>query len=271
MREGNFSRDISYVNALDEQNELRNSVPLPVIRKFINSAVYVEAQATRMPSIKFNPLHFGDCPMDRPMSAKSYKVKTCVCSSDEESCPCHAFSLHRSSSVKFSSLSTKSSNDSGFATKPPSCTTVALQLSLTSINTNSIANTNGDEAKKRFAEWLSRKKEEQLRKELKEKHMKKKQEKEKQQRIERERENFIHWLNKKRKEEEMKKLQKLREEEAERAKRVNEEEIARERERGYRAWLRRKEQEALGTFGVQLICVGNCSLVFFRKKKRRKI
>lgn len=206
-----------------------------VIRKFINPAVYIETTA--------------------PQTAKqtemsTFKIKKCVCATEQENCPCHPEKLPaKVVSVKVSPFSSKSSmkTDSGYSGGSTNLDKDDLRLSLTSLTANSCVNNCVEDMKRKvFQDWLMKKKKEQLLKQLLEEKLEKEREMERLKKLEDERESFRKWLLRKKKEEERKKLEKQRKEEEERIKSARPKHDPEEKEMHLKAWLKRKEKEELG-------------------------
>lgn len=206
-----------------------------VIRKFINPAVYVE---TSRASAKTSPA-----------SAAFKVIKKCVCTTDQDHCPCHPDKMApKTISVKVSPFSSKSSvkTDSGYGGE-----TILeredFRLSLTSLTATSCINTCDEEAKRRvFQEWLMKKKKEQLLRQLQQEKMEKMREIERLKKVEQERETFRNWLLSKRKLEEQKRLERERKDEEERIKSARPKHDPEEKQLHLEAWRKRKEREKLG-------------------------
>lgn len=207
----------------------------PTIRKFINPAVYVESSAKEMAA------NF------RAASSSSFKVKKCVCSTDQETCPCHPDKgAPKVVSKKISPFSSKSSvkTDSGYS-GDTALERDDLRLSLTSLSASPCE----EEARRKvFQEWLLKKKKEQLLRQLQEEKMERARELERLKKLEQERECFRKWLLNKKREEEKRKLERQRREEEERIRSARPERDPEEKERHMKAWLMRKEKEKLGAF-----------------------
>lgn len=213
----------------------------PVIRKFLNPAVYIESCAIdEMPPLKpsFDCGHF--------------KVKKCVCMIEQEHCcPCHPDKPStKTLCVKVSPLSSKSSvkTDSGYSGDTNLEIRDDLRLSLTSLTSG---NNSSEETKRKvFQEWLAKKKKEELLKQSKEEKVQKERETDRSKKEEEERANFKKWLLKKKKEEEKKKLENQRKEEEERIKSACPKRDPEQKRMALRTWFRQKQREELGMYYV---------------------
>lgn len=220
---------------------------LPVVRKFINPAVYIETPLTNMmPPLKNTSLHLDQ--MDAgAISARFLKVKRCVCTTDKENCPCHPEYANKSERSAKCSSSSESSVSGVTVRKIISCGE-NFKSSQTSLATNTTIRQIDDEERQRvFKEWLAKKYKEKLKKPRKTEINTQLLEEEKQRQLEKERENFRKWLANKKKEEERQReakeheleIERMKEEEKERRRNL-------EKELHYQLWLKRKEKEQLG-------------------------
>lgn len=227
---------------------LTNSETIPVVRKFINPAVYIETPLINMmPPLKKNSFHL-DQNDSGAISARFLKVKRCVCSTDRENCPCHPEFVNKSeeTSTKFSSSS--NSSVSGVTIRKINSSRENTKSSQTSLATNTTTRlVDEEERQKIFKEWLAKKYKEKLKQQRKEESIKQIKEQERQIQLEKERENFRKWLaNKKKEEEEKQRAAKERELEIERIKEQEKERRNLEKELHYQLWLKKKEKEQLG-------------------------
>lgn len=216
--------------------------PTSVVRKFINSAVYIETSTTNMPS-------------QNPVDCGHFKVKKCLCTTVRETCPCHPHkTTTKIHSVKVSPLSSESSvqTDSGYS----GYTTLEnddLRLSLSTLTANSSVTIRNEENRRKvFQEWLAKKKKEEQIKQMLEEKLQMERELERARKQEEERENFKKWLfNKKKEELKRKKLEQQRQEEEERIKSAQPKRDPEEKEMALKAWFKQKEQETIGLY----VCV----------------
>lgn len=226
---------------------LTKSETIPVVRKFINPAVYVETPLINMmPPLKKNLLHL-DQVNSGAISARFLKVKRCVCSTDKENCPCHPefANKYEEKFTKFSSSS--NSSVSGVTIRKINSSRETIKSSQVSLATNTTARQiDEEERQKIFKDWLAKKYKEKLKQQRKDEVIKQVQEEERQKQLEKERENFRKWLATKKKEEERQRAVKERELKTARVKEEEKEQRHLEKELHYQLWLKRKEKEYLG-------------------------
>ncbi|XP_030761828.1 histone-lysine N-methyltransferase, H3 lysine-79 specific-like isoform X2 [Sitophilus oryzae] len=237
-------------------DEFPEKEPSKIIRKYINSAIYVEKTITDMtPSRKTSPLSASD----EDASPKStVRLNTAYISSKNSlgikkntSSSSSNSSQYRSSTDESKSSSLPKNNseigydDSDVTVKPPNND---LRLSLTGLNsdrTDRISCLNLKEKEEIVQSWMLRKEQEKRQKELRETKLAKEKEEERQRIIEKERENFKKWLAAKKKEEERKRMEKELEEEQEKLKEAEKEKKRVENDINYTLWLRRKKKSDL--------------------------
>lgn len=191
-----------------------------VIRKFINSAIYVE-----------KPLSANVSSENTSISQKcsnedlfEVKTKRCTCSVDQKTCPCHSNSYFT------------------FIPKETQRKSAKVSESKTKVSQNTKIPNDKDAAIKN---WIAKKEEEKRKKEQKEKLLEEAKQKEREKLIEQERNNFKKWLmNKKRLEEEAKK-KKEKELEEQQLKELEKEKRQLENQLSFKLWLKKKEEQNL--------------------------
>ncbi|XP_060517952.1 coiled-coil domain-containing protein 34-like [Cylas formicarius] len=200
-----------------------------VVRKFINSAIYVEKPILGMPPTrKISPLS-----LSAGNPARVYPTPVIKVSNKD------LFSLNSSADS-----STDSSNVSQETIKPGSDTQKfcdELRLSLTQLNSNRTS-IEGQEKEELIKSWIARKEAERKRRQVEIERVSRAKEEQRRLLIEKEQENFKKWLAEKRAlEEERKKKAQLEEMEA--ILRAAEKEKKKvENDLNFRLWLRRKKK-----------------------------
>lgn len=239
------------INDLNEGNQQHAS---RVIRKYINSAIYVEKEVAEMlPQRKTSCLLDQENPKDygqynsnenKRLNDGSHKTlkNTLKLENNQKTSP--------ESGYRTTGQSEQSENSymSGSTVKPSSLTNFnnELKLSLTCLNTDRTSTLDPREKEEIVQNWLTKKERQQKRKALKEAREAKRKEEERLLLIEKERENFKRWLAEKKKEEEQKKAQKELEEQQEKLKEAEKERQKIENEIKFNHWLRRKRKDDLG-------------------------
>ncbi|VEN40807.1 unnamed protein product [Callosobruchus maculatus] len=240
-----------------------------VIRKFINSAIYVEKPI--MPPLRKKSIIFTDYSSDgdTQRSARSSRydraIKRCTCNTSRESCPCHANRRQNSArtnrsgasgdlrSSKTFETSEESSSDTGSqvtvksrkASRGGSRAEYELKLSSSPLSSTRSMDLDPKEKDEVIKNWLKKKDEEKKRKEKEDAKIRAQKEKEKQAQLEKEKENFKKWLENKRIQEEKAKKEKDRKE---KEKQMKEEEKLRkqkENEATFNMWLKKKKRHEL--------------------------
>lgn len=227
-----------------------------VIRKFINSAIYVEKSV--MPPLRKKSLiatnNFTEeftvrsCMSDR-------SVKICTCISSPEKCRCH-------SPISFEPKCTKSEPVSDASTTSSSSDASQVTVKSKDINSNfasefrlsldlptdRTSNLNPQEKEEIIKHWLKRKDEEKKKREILEAKIKESKRKERELMIEKERENFKKWLAKKKIEEEKLRKEKDKQELEHKLKEEEKERKLKENQDKFNQWLKRKKRVELGRF-----------------------
>lgn len=227
-----------------------------VIRKFINSAVYVEKSV--MPPLRkkssIEITSFNDSEYRSRVVSTDRSVKRCRCITSPQSCPCHPVpELSPSHSGVVSESSTTSSSDLGsqITVKSKDCAKDnprELKLSLSSLHSDKPPYLDTKEKEELIRNWLKKKDEEKKNRELAEKKIKEIKMKEKQIILEKERENFKRWLATKKLEEERAKAVKEKKEMNEKQKITEKEQRRNMNQFTYNQWLNRKKRTGLGEY-----------------------
>ncbi|XP_044261822.1 DNA ligase 1-like [Tribolium madens] len=187
-----------------------------VIRKIINSAIYVE-----------KPLSGAVSSENTSIAGKSSnedflepKTKRCTCSVDQKTCPFHA---------------------SCFIFFPKETRKVAMKVSesRTKVSQNAKIPT---EKETLIKNWKSKKDEERKKKDQKQKILDEAKMREKEKLLEQERHNFKKWLMNKKKLEEEAKRKKEKEEEEKQLKELEKEKRQLENQLNFQLWLKKKEE-----------------------------
>ncbi|XP_050310212.1 capping protein inhibiting regulator of actin dynamics-like [Anthonomus grandis grandis] len=247
-----------------------------VVRKFINSAIYVEKEIREMPvQRKTSPLTSNVEEEEEREVEGGVKV-------DVTKCP--TMSLYKRSS-SHDTLKTKQSPESGYRTHETSLTSSKapsessfitvkekddtfgsdLRLSLSCLHTNRTCVLDPKEKQEIVQTWMAKKEREKRRRQMKEARIEKEREEERQRLIEKERENFKRWLQEKKKEEEQRKLQKELEEEEMKLREVQKEKRKVENDISFNLWLRRKRKDDLEKRITEKIAL----LRVYEEKQRR--
>lgn len=251
----NTSWTISDLNEDDKQHASR------VIRKYINSAIYVEKEVAEM-----LPQRKTSCLLDRENAKDDSDYENYGQYHNKDNKRLNDGS--RKSLSKYSLTNPlkpennqKTSPESGYRTTGQSeqsehsymsGSTVKpnfnseLKLSLSCLNTDRTSTLDPREKQEIVQNWITKKERQQKRKALKEAREAKRKEEEQLLLIEKERENFKRWLAEKKKEEERKKAQKELEEQQEKLKEAEKERQKIENEIKFNHWLRRKRKDDLG-------------------------
>lgn len=255
----NTSWTISDLNENDKQHASR------VIRKYINSAIYVEKEVAEM-----LPQRKTSCLLDQENAKDDsdyenydqYRNKDNKRQNDGSRKSLSKYSLTNplkpennqktspESGYRTTGQSEQSEHSymSGSTVKPSSLTNFnsELKLSLSCLNTDRTSTLDPREKQEIVQNWITKKERQQKRKALKEAREAKRKEEERLLVIEKERENFKRWLAEKKKEEERKKAQKELEEQQEKLKEAEKERQKIENEIKFNHWLRRKRKDDLG-------------------------
>ncbi|ENN75854.1 coiled-coil domain-containing protein 34 [Dendroctonus ponderosae] len=245
-------------------NEFNANNKQRVIRKFINSAIYVEKEIPNMrPQRKTSPLAVLDQFDDDGSSTRS--SGTLVASH-------HPHNIIKSSTLtengRFSNKtpesgyrtmeqSSNSSNEQSessfhsgatvkdFKSQPIQRPNSELRLSLSCLNTNRTCTLDPKEKEEIVQSWIAKKELETRRKALQVAKLNKLKEEERLGLIEKERENFRNWLSEKKKEEEKKRMEKELAAEELRLKQIEKDKKKVESDISYNMWLRRKKKSDL--------------------------
>lgn len=226
-----------------------------VIRKFINSAIYVE-KSVMPPLRKKSPIEvssFSDSECTSRIISTDRSVKRCRCLSCPQNCPCHPLSqgLNPIISESVSEHSTTSSSDLGSQITVKSKDrskdiTTELKLSLNSLHSDRTNNIDPKEKEEYIKNWLRKKDEERKKKDLAETKFKTAKEQEKQMILEKERENFKKWLANKKIQEEKAKEEKEAEEKKNKITELKNEQRRAMNQSTYNQWLNQKKRAELG-------------------------
>ncbi|CAH1378851.1 hypothetical protein MTP99_002628 [Tenebrio molitor] len=196
-----------------------------VIRKFINSAIYVEKPVASTVSNE-------TIPISQKISNEDLldnNTKRCTCSVDPKTCPCHGNS--------FFAFIPKETRKSGVSKVSESKT----KISSTCLSSSNVA----DEKEALIKNWIAKKEEEKRKKEMKEKMVLEAKLKEKELLLEQERNNFKKWLTNKKKLEAEAKKKKGREQEEQQLKELEKEKRHLENQLNFQLWVKKKEEANL--------------------------
>ncbi|XP_023311121.1 histone-lysine N-methyltransferase, H3 lysine-79 specific-like [Anoplophora glabripennis] len=229
-----------------------------IIRKFINSAIYVEKPMLGMPPLrKKSPIFLNSG------SDGEYTCRTCSSDANETTRMVRGSSISLNSftpqpeeivnTKKYSpkssgSCSTNSSSDAESqitvkSIKPDVHSMGSeIKLSLTPLSTDRNSHINVKEKQAVIKQWLEKKDEERKKRKMEEARIKEAKEKERQLLLEKERENFKKWLTEKKQAEERNRKLKELEEEKKKLKEVEKEKRRAENELCFNKWLRRKKK-----------------------------
>jgi hypothetical protein len=202
-----------------------------VIRKFINSAIYVEKPVASTVSNE-------TIPISQKISNEDLldnNTKRCTCSVDPKTCPCHGNS--------FFAFIPKETRKSGVSKVSESKT----KISSTCLSSSNVA----DEKEALIKNWIAKKEEEKRKKEMKEKMVLEAKLKEKELLLEQERNNFKKWLTNKKKLEAEAKKKKGREQEEQQLKELEKEKRHLENQLNFQLWVKKKEEVNLGTVSLK--------------------
>ncbi|KAF7282198.1 uncharacterized protein LOC143200002 [Rhynchophorus ferrugineus] len=236
-------------NIVSEYKEQETS---KIIRKYINSAIYVEKTVHELPpNRKTSPLSSSDEEMSgrntvRPKTTQNVERKDSIDS---------AVGYNKTENVK------EKTSESGYSTNQslnclegsqstvkPGVQQCDLKLSLTCLTTDRTDRfplLNSKDKDEIVQSWMRKKEHELKQKEMREAKIAKQRETERQKLIEKERENFKKWLAAKKKEEAQKKMEKQLQEEDERAKEIERQKRKEANEISFKLWLRRKKKNDL--------------------------
>ncbi|RZB40683.1 hypothetical protein BDFB_001169 [Asbolus verrucosus] len=199
-----------------------------VIRKFINSAIYVEKPLPATVSSE-NTSVCQKYSNEDLLDFQSANTKRCTCSVDQKTCPCHGTDflsfipgvLRKGTTIsKISETKTK--------------------VSQTFMSSNSPAK------ETLIKNWMAKKEEERKKKEMKEKMLLEAKMKERETLLEQERNNFKTWLMNKKKIEMETKKKKQKELEEQQLKELEKEKRQLENQLNFQLWLKKKEEAQLG-------------------------
>ncbi|CAH0555250.1 unnamed protein product [Brassicogethes aeneus] len=223
-----------------------------VVRRFINSAVYVEKV---LPNMETEDYRFTTYTM--PTRKKTLggikKTLKCCCGTDYSDCPCHPNNnINNEFNGYISNRSTNSKVSEGSFTEIDSQITVKerlkdnaeFRLSLTSLSTQNNF-LDSEEKEEIIKNWIRKKQAEKRQRLLKEQKKQEKKQKRREEVLEMERDNFKRWLADKkqeeilRRQEKQKEMEELKQKEEERQKRQQENDLT------YKLWLQRKKKDEL--------------------------
>lgn len=237
-----------------------------IIRKFINSAIYVEKPMIGMPPLRKKSPIFLSNGCDGDYTCRTWNSdanETRIIRSSRT--PINSGSPHQlvqngedENSKKMSSKSSESSstNSSSDAESQVTVKSIKLdapktdtemKLSLTSLSTDRNRYIDLKEKHEAIKQWLQKKDEERKRKKMEEAKIKEAKEKQRQLLLEKERENFKRWLAEKKQADERNRKIKELEEEEKKLREMEKEKKRTENEVCFNKWLRRKKKMELGT------------------------
>lgn len=220
---------------MQASNERQNTCIIEspqVVRKFINSAIYVEkplSTTVSSESTSISQKYSSDDLLESP----NLKTKRCTCSTDQKTCPCHKnllLSLSPTRITHHQEEKTKTVIKSGYKTHKVS----------------QRHNNNIDNKEAIMKNWLIKKEEEKKKRELHDKIIKEKQNKEREILLEQERKNFTIWLMNKKKRELEAKKKKEKQIEDQKARELEKEKRQLENQLNFQLWLKKKEEAHLG-------------------------
>lgn len=218
------------LNNFSEKSASRSNAK--ILRKFINSAIYVEKPVSATVSSGNVSQKFSS------EDLLEIKTKRCVCSLGEKTCPCHINNF-------ISALSSEEkliTNPVGF--KKPEIKTKISQASVKSSN---------DKPKVEIKKITPKNDEEKRKKKLKEMKQRESKLKDKEVLLQQERENFKKWLMNKKKIELENKKKKEREEQEQQLKSLEKEKRQLENQLNFQLWLKKKKEEQLGEFQLKIL------------------
>nr|CAH7740588.1 unnamed protein product [Callosobruchus chinensis] len=239
-----------------------------VIRKVINSAIYVEKPI--IPPLRKKSLVFMDCSSggdtQRSTRRSRYEkdIKRCTCNTSHESCPCHTSKKQDSANTsglggdlryakKFDLSEESSSSDtssqitvkSGEASRAGNRVEYASKLSSSPLRSQRYMDLHPEEKEDVIKSWLKKKDEEKKRKENEEAKVKAQTKEEKQAQLKKEKENFKKWLENKKAQEEKANKEKDRKQQEKQTKEQEKQRKQKESEASFNLWLKRKKRHEL--------------------------
>ncbi|KAJ8930273.1 hypothetical protein NQ314_016940 [Rhamnusium bicolor] len=250
-----------------ENFNTNESEPKRIIRRFINSAIYVEKPINQMPPLrKKSPIclhstsesEYTSCETriqdngTTKLAVRSYTSPKLTLGSNSEAKNHDLKSKENiESTPKSSTTNSGSDADSQITVKSIKPVLSKLdpdmRISLTSLTTQRTGQIDFTEKEEVLNNWLKRKIQEKKKKEVEEAKIRDAKEKERLIIIEQERENFKKWLAEKKEKEEIKRKNKEREDQERQLKEAEKEKRRVENELCFNMWLRRKKRVAIGT------------------------
>lgn len=235
-----------------------------VIRKFINSAIYVE-KSVMPPFRKRSPIVVSDGEPTVRSSVSDKTIRRYSSISSSQICPCrptsdtHNLQYSQSEPVSDASTDASSSTDGSQVTVKSKKTDNALDdqlqfpldLSTSNLSVRSRREMDPYEKQETIRIWLQQKDEEKRRREREEAKLRELKEKQRQIIIDKERENFKKWLAKKKLEEEIARKEKEKKELDKKRREEEKERRQKENEERFNQWLQKKKRAELGN--VQII------------------
>ncbi|KAL1497769.1 hypothetical protein ABEB36_008671 [Hypothenemus hampei] len=254
------------INAFNDKDKHK------VIRKFINSAIYVEKVVNQMqPQRKTSSLVL-DSDDNKTPSKKYSGTSTETCSSPVISNHSSNYKLPKETKSLKSAYRAQEQSENSFQTvKAPHLETnngsleSELRLSLTCLQTSRTCTLDPKDRQEIIQNWMLKKQLEKKQKAHQEAREAKRKEKERSMLIEKERENFKNWLAEKKKDEMTKRLQKQREVEEEKLKEAEKEKKKVENAINFNLWLRRKKKADLERKITEKLAL----LEIYEEKERR--
>lgn len=231
-----------------------------IIRKFINSAIYVE-KSVMPPLRKRSPIdvtNLSDSESTRIIHTDR-SVKRCLCVTSPQSCPCHPVTAQpetaRTENLSESSSTSSSDNDSQITVKSKDHHS-DFKLSLSSLHSDKTANIDPKEKEENIKNWLRKKADEKKKKELEEEKIKMMRQRDKEMLIEKEKQNFKKWLANKKLEEERLRTEKEKKEREVKMKEMEKEQRRTMNQSNFNKWLNRKKRAELGIYHIRFfICL----------------
>lgn len=233
-----------------ERNGTAKKNTLQEVRKYINSAVYIESNV----SDAFFPKYqnsFANAPENDTSNGKLLRVKRCSCISNRNECPCHGINAGSNTDLEFENLSQSSLHSSETETtlkvneNPPN-EIKESSISITPSMSTCYMTFDDQQRDIAFRQWCEKKANEKKKQEAKQARIAAEKEQQRQKLIEIERENFRRWLAKKKQQDEIRKNKEQKKLVEELSKKEMMERRNSENELHYQLWLKRKEEQELG-------------------------
>lgn len=230
-------------------NNRKSSENHHVLRKIINSAIYVEKsiiadmtliQQDNNPFVPRKQLTASE-----DIDVKIPKIKRCTCSTEShQKCPCHGINDVRNQTKSFQSnkATTKSSKIQKLMVDSNNNT----NNNRTKLSLNS--NNNNTNKQNLINNWMVKKEQEKKLRVIKEKLLKENEEQKKKNQLEKERENFRQWLLHKKEVEAAKEKKRAKEQQEIDMKSLEKEKRQLENELSFQLWLKKKEEATLGKY-----------------------